>query len=209
MKKFSQFTIAFLLILSATIKAQWVQQYIGNPSILFTTNFIDDNYGFAAGHNEAFLRTTNGGTDWVVLHQGGSTDFHADIFFRDNQTGWSVLGGWSPFRHGYILKTTNGGNTWITQLFIDGYLFISVYFFDDQIGWTVGTNGIIFKTTNGGSTWNFQYQLNTGEWLYDVFFIDQNNGWSVGNLGNKILRTTNGGNSWQWTWIPARIGYLI
>ncbi|RKY97824.1 MAG: hypothetical protein DRQ13_04200 [Ignavibacteriae bacterium] len=195
--------IAFLLVISPIIKGQWIQQYTGNPSILFTTNFIDENNGFAAGDNEAFLRTTNGGTDWEVLHQGGSTDFHADIFFIDSQTGWSVLGGWSPFRHGYILKTTNGGETWVTQLYLDGFLFISVFFIDDQRGWAVGTNGIIFITTNGGSTWNFQYQLSTGEWLYDVFFINQNNGWAVGNLGNKILRTTNGGNSWELNWIPS------
>ena len=203
MKKLLLFTLVFLLILFVSIKAQWVQQYSGNPSVLFTTNFVDENNGFAAGDNEAFLRTTNGGTDWEVLHQGGSTDFHADMFFRDTQTGWSVLGGWSPFRHGYILKTTNGGDTWITQLFIDGYLFISVFFIDEQNGWAVGTNGIIYYSTNGGNTWNFQYQLATSEWLYDVYFIDQNTGWAVGNIGNKILKTTNGGNFWQWIWSPS------
>jgi len=203
MKKLLMFIFVFLSILSASIKAQWVQQYSGNPSILFTTNFVDENNGFAAGDNETFLRTTNGGTDWVVLHQGGSTDFHADMFFRDSQTGWTVLGGWSPFRHGYILKTTNGGDTWITQLYLDDFLFISVFFIDDQKGWAVGTNGIIFTTNNGGSIWNFQYQLSTYEWLYDVYFIDQNTGWAVGNLGNKLLKTTNGGNSWQWIWIPS------
>jgi photosystem II stability/assembly factor-like uncharacterized protein len=64
------FGIAFLLVLSPVIKAQWVQQYTGNPSILFTTNFIDDNIGFAAGANESFLRTTNGGLDWKVINQG-------------------------------------------------------------------------------------------------------------------------------------------
>ena len=116
MKKLFLFILVFLLILPASIKAQWVQQYSGNPSILFTTNFVDNNNGFAAGANESFLRTTNGGLEWTVLNQGGSSDFYADMFFRDSQTGWTVLGGWSPFRHGYILKTTNGGDTWIPQL---------------------------------------------------------------------------------------------
>jgi photosystem II stability/assembly factor-like uncharacterized protein len=203
MKKFLVLTLVCLGVLSISIKAQWVQQYSGNPSILFTTNFIDENNGFAAGDNEAFLRTTNGGTDWVVLNQGGSTDFHADMFFRDAETGWTVLGGWSPLRHGYILKTTNGGETWVTQLYLNGYLFISVFFIDEQKGWAAGTNGIIYNSTNGGNTWNFQYQLPTSEWLYDIYFIDQNIGWAVGNIGNKILKTTNGGNSWQWVWIPT------
>ena len=198
MKNLSLFFIAFLLVLSPVIKAQWVQQYSGNPSILFTTNFVDNNNGFAAGANETFLVTTNGGLEWTVLHQGGSDDIYYDMFFKDSQTGWTVLGGWTPSRQGYILKTTNGGISRITQFYIDGLLFISVFFIDDQKGWAVATNGIIFNTTNGGSTWNFQYQLNTDEWLYDVYFIDQNNGWAVGNLGNKILKTTDGGNSWQW-----------
>ncbi len=203
MKKFAQLIISILFLFLPTLNAQWVQQYTGNPSILFTTNFIDENIGFAAGDNEAFLRTTNGGNDWVVLHQGGSADFHADMFFRDSQTGWTVLGGWSPFRHGYILKTTDAGDTWITQLYLDGYLFISVFFIDDQKGWAVGTNGIIFITTNGGTTWNFQYQLPTSEWLYDVYFVDHNVGFAVGNIGNKILKTTDGGNFWQWVWSPS------
>jgi len=76
------------------------------------------------------------------------------------------------------------------------HLFISVFFIDDQRGWAVGTNGIIFITTNGGSTWNFQYQLSTGEWLYDVFFINQNNGITVGDNG-RILTSKDGGNSWD------------
>ena len=190
--------IAIISVLSPMIEAQWIQQYSGTPSyILYTINFVDINNGFAAGGNESFLKTTNGGNEWNVLNQGGSTDFYADMFFRDSQTGWTVLGGWSPFRHGYILKTTNGGISWITQLYLDNFLFISVFFIDDRNGWAVGTNGIIFNTINGGSTWNFQYQLSTLEWLYDVYFIDQNNGWAVGNIGYRILKTNNGGNSWQ------------
>jgi len=198
MKKILFNSIVFFLVLSPVLKAQWIQQSSGSPATLFTTNFLDSSNGFAAGGNEYFLKTTDSGNNWAILNQGGSDDFYADMHFRDTQTGWTVLGGWSPSRHCYILKTTDGGISWTTQFYIDGYVFISIYFVDDQIGWAVGTNGIIYNSTNGGSTWNLQYHLNTSEWLYDVFFVDQNIGWVVGNLGDKILKTTDGGNSWQW-----------
>jgi len=188
---------AIVFITSCLTSAQWVEQYSGNPSILFTTHFLDNNNGYTAGANEAFLKTTDGGSTWSVLDAGSTTDFYADMFFIDSQTGWTVLGGFTPYRHGFILKTTNGGSSWDIQFFINDFLFISIYFIDDQKGWAVGTNGIIFYTFNGGATWNFQYQLETLEWLYDIYFTDPNNGWAVGNIGNKILKTTNGGSSWQ------------
>lgn len=200
MKRLNILTGMVIFSISCLSFAQWNQQYSGDPSILFTINFLDNNVGYAAGANEAFLKTVDGGQTWTVLDAGGSTDFYADMFFRDSQIGWTVLGGFYPYRHGYILKTIDGGNSWTVQMYIDGFLFISIYFIDDQKGWAVGTNGIIFYTINGGNTWDFQYQLPTYEWLYDIYFVDQNNGWAVGNLGNKILKTTNGGNSWEWVY---------
>ena len=194
---------AIVFITSCLTSAQWVEQYSGNPSILFTTQFLDNNNGYAAGANEAFLKTTDGGSTWIVLDAGSTTDFYADMFFIDSQTGWTVLGGFYPYRHGSILKTTNGGSSWDVQFYINDFLFISIYFIDDQNGWAVGTNGIIFYTVNGGATWDFQYQLETFEWLYDIYFTDPNNGWVVGNIGNKILNTTNGGSSWQWVYTSS------
>ncbi|RKY97823.1 MAG: hypothetical protein DRQ13_04195 [Ignavibacteriae bacterium] len=200
MKKLLFNSFVFFLVLSPVIKAQWVQQYSGNPSRLFTINFVDENNGFASGGNKCLLKTTDGGNNWIVLQQGGSSDEYGTMFIRDLQTGWIALNGWSPV-HSSILKTTDGGISWTIQLSIYGHIVVSIFFIDDQIGWAACTEGVIYNTINGGDTWNLQYQLSTSEWLFDVFFVDQNNGWVVGNLGNKILKTTNGGNSWNWVTI--------
>ena len=60
-----------------------------------------------------------------------------------------------PTRQGIILKTTNGGTTWVTQRDTSNGLF-GVSFSDVYNGITVGWgddySGIILKTTNGGTT---------------------------------------------------------
>ena len=193
---------AIISFSSSALYSQWYQQHSGGPHILHSIFFVDENNGFAAGRNQTFMKTSDGGENWSIFSLG-SDDFYHDMQFIDSQNGWAVLGGWTPARHGYILKTTNGGSIWSGQYYIDGFVLLSVYFINDLIGWAVGTNGIIFHTSNGGNSWTFQYQLTTSEWIYDVYFADQNLGWVVGNLSNKILKTTNGGNSWQWINIPA------
>ena len=51
-----------------------------------------------------------------------------------------------------ILKTTDGGESWI-QNFKEssGNVFLSIYFIDKNNGWAVGEE--ILKTTNGGISW--------------------------------------------------------
>jgi photosystem II stability/assembly factor-like uncharacterized protein len=94
---------------------------------------------------------------------------------------------------GTILKSTDGGNTWVRQTSGTAWEFSSVYFLDDQAGWVVGQQGTILKTSNGGTTWSAQIS-GTTLWLRSVSFIDANTGWVAGDEG--VLKTTDGGAVW-------------
>ena len=89
----------------------------------------------------------------------------------------------------YILKTTDGGTTWINQKSGTSTYLSSVYFADYNTGWIVSS--YIIKTTNGGANW-IEQTSGTPHYKYSVFFIDNNIGWTVGD-GGTILKTTNGG----------------
>lgn len=170
----------------------------------FKIQFVDINNGWLLYFNfttqvATFLKTTDGGNNWVPFNGAGI------FYFVDVNNGWSyygsgVNGAEPPFK---ILRTTNGGTDWIEQ-FSDNAAggYNAMHFTDLNNGWIVGDNGKVIKTTNGGNDWN--YVINSGINQNDrskaVFFLDANSGWisSKDILQNPYIQhTTDGGLSWQ------------
>jgi hypothetical protein len=110
------------------------------------------------------------------------------VNFPELNTGWAVVS------MGTIIKTTNGGTNWESQVSGTTTQLFSVYFNDTNIGWAVGDSGKILKTTNSGVNWESQTS-GTSSILLSVYFVDSNIGWTVGSSGT-ILKTTDGGLSW-------------
>lgn len=118
----------------------------------------------------------------------GTTTIY-DIDFATPDIGWLVGTG------GMIVKTTNGGDTWINQSGVTTLELYGVDFVDENTGYVVGQSGLILKTTNGGSNWFTQTSGVTNA-LYDVNFVNTQLGLIVGTSG-RILRTSNGGTNWN------------
>lgn len=97
--------------------------------------------------------------------------------------------------YGYIYKTTNGAQSWFTQISSTNYELTSVFFINENTGWAVG-GGNIIKTTNGGTNWFIQYTSYNTEFEC-VHFANENTGMVVGTMGPySIMKTTDGGNGW-------------
>jgi hypothetical protein len=109
------------------------------------------------------------------------------VSFTDANTG-TVVGGAS------ILRTTNGGATWVAQASGTANALYGVSFTDTNNGTVVGDNGTILRTTDAGETWVAQASGTTA-WLNGVSFADANHGIAVG-IDTTILRTTDGGATW-------------
>lgn len=96
-----------------------------------------------------------------------------------------------------ILKTTNGGNSWLT---INTGISITIYslsFINENTGWGSGNGGMVIKTTNGGLNWQQTHQ-DSSYYLWDIFFVDSQTGWlSCGSAYQRIKKTTNGGLNWS------------
>ncbi|MEI7982717.1 MAG: T9SS type A sorting domain-containing protein, partial [Bacteroidota bacterium] len=60
--------------------------------------------------------------------------------------------GYSIGDYGTILKTVNGGTTWVTLSSGTTYPLYSVFFTNKNTGYVVGYLGTILKTTNGGES---------------------------------------------------------
>jgi photosystem II stability/assembly factor-like uncharacterized protein len=94
---------------------------------------------------------------------------------------------------GYILKTTDGGQTWDSQNSITTAQLNAVQFLNANVGYVVGDSGKILKTTNGGDTW-IRLTSSYNYWISSLYFVNENYGWLGG--GSHILATTNGGTNW-------------
>ncbi|MHC4304216.1 MAG: YCF48-related protein [Planctomycetota bacterium] len=128
---------------------------------------------------------------WYHLNSGTTETLDAIQFPVDATTGYAVGG------HGVILKTTDGGMTWIAQDsgITDAALFSLHFPVDELTGYVVGAYGSALKTTDGGATW-VPMDPGTSDNLREVRFPeDATTGYIVGDNGT-ILKTTDGGVNW-------------
>lgn len=163
----------------------WIEQPSGTNKTLFDIYFSDSNTGTAVGEQGTIIKTTDGGLSWNTLTSGTTSNLNS-VYFLDSNNGVSV-----GSNSGIFLKTTNGGNSWISKSFLIDLN--SVSFTDINTGTIAGKNGYISRTTDGGVTWNLQ-QSGIQEAIFDVEFKDDNNGMAVGF--KRILKTTNSGSTW-------------
>jgi photosystem II stability/assembly factor-like uncharacterized protein len=135
-----------------------------------------------------FTGSTFAQSNGWVQQTSGTNVILEDIQFIDANNGWAV--GWDNT----ILKTTDGGQNWITKRsIVNGPWIYGVFFLDANKGWAAEDNGSILSTTDGGENWS--ETSTSAPYLIDFDFIDANNGWAFGGLG-AILHTTDGGAHW-------------
>jgi photosystem II stability/assembly factor-like uncharacterized protein len=86
------------------------------------------------------------------LFNNGSGQRFDDVFFLDENTGWAANGFFAA-----VYKTTDGGETWQTQLTESelggAFYFRNIEFLDAQNGFLGTLNNLLLKTNDGGITW--------------------------------------------------------
>ena len=105
MKKISLFSLFALVSCVAFSQWSW-QNQLPQGNKLNCIRAINTSTVYAVGNCGTILKTTNGGTNWVILNPGISADL-LSAFFIHADTGYAVGAA------GVILKTVNGGADWI------------------------------------------------------------------------------------------------
>ena len=163
--------------------ANWTLQQGGSGIELHGVSFTDSNNGWAVGYCQ-ILHTNNGGTTWTIQDQSPVNYYNCNAI--DQNTCYVSGTG------GTILKTTDGGVTWNTQLTGTLSDITALFLFDANNGYAVGGQGTILHTIDGGLTWTAQQSgLPTGI-LFSVYFPATDVGYIAGGSG-LFLKTTNGG----------------
>lgn len=201
MKKLLFILIIHYSLLITHCYTQWVAQTLPVSGLVRDICFVDADTGFVATDTPALLKTTNGGTNWVVTR----TVQINQIQFVDKNTGYAI--GYVPTNH-RVYKTTNCGNTW-DSMFIGQGAYGSLSFINKDTGWIGGFNQsstkMVWQTTNGGQTFQLQYSA-PGGFISNIFFTKQNYsgnyyGWFT--VSGNMHYTTNSGANWtQYTNMP-------
>ena len=112
----------------------------------------------------------------------------------------------------YLIKTTDGGQTWTsTDLSAYADTAVDVMFFDVDHGFiAAGGSGSVrvLETTDGGATWSIRHTSSvTGVWGWKLTFPTENVGYVSAEYGGStsdglVLKTTDGGQTWTEITIP-------
>ena len=163
----------------------WSDSIIGYLGI-YGLFFIDINNGWAVDFSGNIYNTQNSGMSWNLQWSVPGTPLNS-VFFTDINNGY-VSG------REVILKTTNGGVSWVTEVntVLDDF-YSKIIFTDANTGWVFGgtistDNSIILNTTDAGVTWN-DHPTYVTDRLTNGAFPSPHIGYSCG-LNGTILKYT-------------------
>ncbi len=163
-----------------------------NEGRLYGVHFFDLNNGVAAASvwtgEGAIAVTSDGGADWNTLPF--VNDALYTLNFPDNQ---SIIG-YAAGANGIIIKTTDGGGSWVEQSSGTSVILFGITFADELTGYAVGENGTILKTVSGGvipvELTSFRAQLEES-----VVSLSWHTGSETNNSGFFVQRKV--GNTWE------------
>lgn len=149
---------------------------------------IDENLVYVILDDGIFLKSTNGGENWMEYNTGISGYFF-DMAFYNNDIGFAVGA------NGTIIKTTNGGEDWTLLSSGTSNDLFSISMPSLNTIWMVGDNGTVLNSTNQGDTWAIDDTI-SDEKFNSISFRDTDTGFIAGNNG-ALFHTLNGGVLWE------------
>lgn len=114
------------------------------------------------------------------------------VYFVDDNHGWAAG------EIGAIVRTQDGGRTWVRQSAGSEADINDVYFAHTGTGLIVREDGLILKTTDGGQSWR-QTKAPYAEPLTRIALVDAQRGWAL-QVHGPILQTADGGETWEIAW---------
>lgn len=100
-----------------------------------------------------------------------------------------------------LLKSIDGGLSWVEMELPARMNVNDVSFFDDKNGILLGDEGLIYRSTDGGLSWS-KYAYPEGKELSNVVHVDENNVLVCGDSGT-IIRSSNSGATWVKVDVPT------
>jgi photosystem II stability/assembly factor-like uncharacterized protein len=158
----------------------WSQQETDINVDLTAIFCSDESNCWAVGEEETILKYKPSEKRWNKVRAGPKNTLYS-VFFLNSTDGWSCG------QNGVVLHTTDGGNTWHSQLLkittvdlFDGPMPLQLIRFKDRsVGWVSSNSGIAF-TKDGGEHWSISSFPRTAN-VIGLVQIDTDRILAVGN----------------------------
>lgn len=180
----------------------------GGIPTLYNIYFLNKNVGYITGARGTILKTVDGGKTW---HRKTARNENARPNpnrrggggIRANLMGIQMISDTVGFIAGSentILKTTDGGETWLgsserARVGETRNNLENIWFVSPTTGWVIGSYGTLLHTTDSGETWKKQ-DAGVDNNLFGIHFFNEQVGWISGQEG-LVLHTSDGGKTWN------------
>ena len=156
--------------------------------------------GNGVGNAPTILKTDDG-IEWLFQETNLTAPESSlgSISVVDSSTAWAAGGSSEGF--GIVLKTTDGGETWLrmgNETDIPNST-LCVKAFNEDVAWVGAGDNAIYRTTDGGVSWtDMSTSAFSGYSWQGINATSPSNIWVVGGTQQKgaILHTSNGGTLW-------------
>lgn len=174
----------------------WVQAKVPTRQMLTSLFFVDEQHGWAVGHDAIVLVTRDGGQTWDKQFEDLDREAPLlDIWFQDLQTGFAVGA------YGAVLETSDGGESWedVSDRIDneDAYHLNAITAVKDSGLFVVGELGQMFRSADWGQTWERIEEPPYEGSLFGVIGTDQSATLLAYGLRGHLFRSTDFGDSWQ------------
>lgn len=168
--------------------------------------FADAQHGWAVGHDELILNTSDGGETWSRTHYAPESQQPLlDVWFADGQRGIAVGA------YGAYYETTDGGRSWTSRRFepapatgAAGDAVADEFAVDYHLNriagaagrlWIAAEAGRLYRSDDGGNTWRTLPSPYSGSW-FGLLPLGRDSLLAFGLRGH-LYRSDDGGSSWR------------
>lgn len=179
--------LLFISIFTATLLSQNYATLVQKPKIDYRNHINIPPYD-ASLMPLGTTRTTTG--VWTELNPKIPRVDYIGVDFIDTLTGWCVG------KNGAIIKTTDGGKSWINCTSNTTEVLLKVSSYNGNVVIVSGYNGLILRSSDNGITFTQVYSGGSNIDLWGLQMLNDTLGWCCGR-SSRLLKTTNGGQTWQ------------
>jgi len=184
----------------------WTQAKVPTRQLLTAVYFVDDQHGWAVGHDAQVLASTDGGATWSQQYQDLKREAPLlDVWFKDASHGLAVGA------YGALIETTDGGKTWndVSDRLDneDQFHLNAIASIKDAGLFIVGEQGSMFRSSDDGQTWEKLEGPYEGS-LFGVISTAQPQTLLAYGLRGNLYRSTDFGSTWEQVELNAARGAL-
>lgn len=168
----------------------WRQILVPTRATLTAVLFIDAEHGWAVGHDQTILQTTDGGNSWRLVYQDlDESPPLLDLYFFNRDKGYAIGA------YGTFLETRDGGETWEQRYISEDDFHLNQIRRVGNALFIAGEAGMVYRSTDDGATFTELIPGYAGS-FFGLLPLDRDSLLLFGLRGH-LFRSDDSGETWR------------